>query len=135
MLNELHPNFRVHFDDDGWSQRAFFLLEILCKPFSLPFVLRREALSLTNTSSSENNRSPRLSLNLLSVAFLPRSFANARICLSGLLNCGRKSQKSFPAIGQYGHVLSLKDLSVLLPRVKSLDRMENPGLLIALRTS
>ncbi|KAI3692708.1 hypothetical protein L6452_32530 [Arctium lappa] len=44
---------------------------------------KREALSLTNTSSSENNRSPRLSLNLLSVAFLPRSFANARICLSG----------------------------------------------------
>jgi len=58
-----------------------FLLEILCKPFS--FVLRREALSLTNTSSSENNRSPRLSLNLLSLAFLPRSVANELICLSG----------------------------------------------------
>ena len=64
---------------------VFFLLllEILCKPFSLPFVLRREALSLTKTSSSENNRSPRLSLNLLSVAFLPRSVANELICLSG----------------------------------------------------
>jgi hypothetical protein len=58
-----------------------FLLEILCQPFSLPFVLRREALSLTKASSSENNS--RLSLNLLSVAFLPRSVANELICLSG----------------------------------------------------
>lgn len=36
---------------------------------------------------------------------------------SGLLNCGRKYKKSFPAIGRDGHVLSLKDISVLLPSV------------------
>lgn len=94
-----------------------FLLEILCKPFSLPFVLRREALSPTKTSSSENNRSPRLSLNLLSVAFLPRSVTNELICLSGFwpTQLWQEVKKVLP--GRDGHVLSLKDISVLLPSV------------------
>lgn len=114
-----------------------FLLEILCKPFSLPFVLRREALSLTNTSSS----APPSLLVYHSTFFLLLFFQDllqtrgSVFLASGLLNCGRKYKKSFPAIGQYGHVLSLKGISVLLPRGKSLDRMANPGLLIALRTS
>lgn len=46
------------------------------------FLLRREALSLTKTSSSEKNRSPRLSLHLLSL-FLTISLANELISLSG----------------------------------------------------
>lgn len=81
----------------------------------MPFVLRREALSLTNTLSSENNRSPRLSLNLLSVAFIPRSVANDLSFWLLAYSTVAGSIKS-PS-GRDGHVLSIKDISVLLPSV------------------
>lgn len=94
----------------------------------LPFLIGNPLVALFSAFCSqarspiadENYRSPRLSLNLLSLAFLPRSVANelrSVFLASGLLNCGRKSKKSFPAIGRDDYVLSLKDISVILPSV------------------
>lgn len=62
---------------------------------------------------------PRLSLNLLSVDFLPRSVANELICLSGPLKAG--SIKVLP--GRDGHVLSRKDIRFFQASTRSLDRM------------
>lgn len=59
LANFLHPSFSsqkqltLRKSPSALSAMGFFflfLLEILCKPLSLPFVLRREALSLTKTT-------------------------------------------------------------------------------------
>lgn len=112
MLNELHPNFRVHFDDDGWGSSSPFsywkssVSPFLCLLFSGAKPYRWRILRHLKTT---------VLLVYHSTFFLLLFFQDllqtrgSVFLASGLLNCGRKYKKSFPAIGQYGHVLSLKD--------------------------
>lgn len=125
MLNELHPNFRVHFDDDGWGSSSPFsywkssVSPFLCLLFSGAKPYRWRILRHLKTT---------VLLVYHSTFFLLLFFQDllqtrgSVFLASGLLNCGRKSKKSFPAIGQYGHVLSLKDISVLLPSKGKISR-------------